>query len=206
MITTDNKFTAEMTDLELVRAVIAGEPGASDFFVDRFSNFVFSILVRNLRMAREQAEDLHQDLFLRLFEDGCRRLRNWSGEGNAANYIGIIVRNQANDYFRRNKVRGEVPLLDQQDEDDDRPPVVPVCTDPSPEEVAESAEQRRLLYKAMEDLTERDQELVHRRHYEEQSYQQIADEMGYKISSVGVLLSRTEERLKKAVDRLIGLS
>lgn len=195
MIPTDDK--------QLIERVLARDPGASDLFVDRFSNFVFSILARDLKLPREQAEDLHQDIFLRLFEDHCRRLRNWSSDGSFVNYLGPIARNLANDHFRKKKVRGEVPLDPGSDKDDSPAVVQPVSTDPSPEAAAAAAEERRLLYQAIEELSERDRELVRRRHLEEQSYREIAEEMDYTIGSVGVILARAERRLKEAVDRRI---
>jgi len=180
-------------DRILVNVVIAGDPEARDYFVDRFSNFVWSILVRDLRLKRELAEDLHAETFLRILEDDCRRLRNWSGEGNFVNYLGPIVRNLAMDHFRSPGVR----RLDPEGEST----FEPVAGEPDPERLAEAAEQRRLLHEALEDLTVRDRELIQRRHFDEQSYREIAEGMGYEISSVGVLLARAERRLKNAVDQ-----
>ncbi len=196
------KKTHRLNDIELINQVIAGSPGASDQLVDRFANLAWSILRRDLGFGKEEAEDLHQESFCRLLEDDCRRLRNWSGDGNFANYLGPIVRNLANDWFRKRSVRNELPL-DTDEGDDDRPRLQPVCGDPGPEELAEAAEQRSQLHESMESLTPRDRELIRRRHLDDQSYREIAAAMDYNISSVGVILSRAEKRLKEAVDHLL---
>lgn len=190
-------------DKQLIARVIDRDPGASDLFVERFYKFVWSVLVRDLGLMRERAEDLHQDVFLRLFEDDCRRLRNWSGDGSFVNYLGPIVRNLANDHFRRQNVRGEVSLEPRDNEDDSPSAMDPVSTDPGPDDLAAAAERRRLLCRAVEALSPRDQELIRRRHSEEQPYRQIADEMGYQISSVGVILARAEKRLKSVLIKLL---
>lgn len=208
MIPTDNSDDKQLTDRQLtdgqlIENVITRVQGASDLFVERFYKFIFSILARDLKLPREQAEDLHQDIFLRLFENDFQRLCNWSGDGNFVNYLGTLVRNLANDWFRKKKMRGEVPLDPDSDEDDTPPAVQPASTDPSPEEEAATAERRRRLHQAIEKLSERDRELIHRRHLKEQSYREIAGGMDYKISSVGVILARAERRLKEAVDRRI---
>jgi RNA polymerase sigma factor (sigma-70 family) len=193
-----------MSDKTVVADVIDRVPGASDFFVDRFSRFVYFILRGTLGAKPDLADDLHNQVFLKLFEDDLRRLRNWSGEGNFVNYLGPIVRNQAHDHFRRLKLLSEVSLELRDDGDDTSWSMDPVSTDPSPEEVATAAEQRRLLYQALDELSERDREIIRRRHLEEQSYETIAGEMGYKISGVGVLLARAEKRLKKFLDEFPG--
>jgi len=196
----DHTHNVKLTDQQLIESVIAGEPGASDLMVDRWSNFIWSILKRNLSMPTADTEDLHSTVFLRLLEDGCRRLRNWSGEGNFVNYLGPIVRNLANDYFRKKKTQNEIPI-DAEDDEDAPSPVILISSDPGPDDVAATAERHRLLHQAIKDLSDRDRQLIQLRHFEELSYQQIADAMDYKISSVGVILARAEKRLKKAVVR-----
>jgi len=184
-------------DKTLVDNVITGDPDTRDQFVDRFSNFIWSILVRDLRLKRDLAEDLHAETFLRLLEDDCRRLRNWSGEGNFVNYLGPIVRNLAMDHFRS----GAVQHLELEDVTAGQ---ALVAAEPGPEKLAQEAEKRLLLVEALRELSERDQKLIELRHFENRSYREIADEMGYQISSVGVLLARAEKRLKSAVDRRLG--
>ncbi len=190
-------------DRTLIQNVIDRVEGASDLFVEKFSKFVYSILHRNLGIKPDVADDLHNLVFLKLFEDDCRRLRNWRREGNFVNYLGTVTRNLANDHFSKLKVWSEVSFERRDDEDDTAWVMDPVSTDPSPEEVAAAAEQRRLLYQAMDKLSKRDQEIIRLRHLEEKSYKQIAEEMGYTIGSVGSIISRVEKRLKKILDELL---
>ncbi len=192
------------SDKSLVAKIIDRVPGASDLFVDRFSKFVYFILHGILGAKPDMADDLHNQVFLKLFENDFKRLRNWSRAGNVASYLAPIIRHTAIDHFRKLKVQSEVSLEQSDDEDDTARGMEPVSTDPGPEEVAAAAERRRLLYKAIDELSERDQEIIRRRHLEEQPYETIAREMGYKISGVGVLLARAEKRLKKILDELLG--
>lgn len=203
VVTTANPQPPEPNDGQLVELVLAGAPGAVDRFVDRFTKFVYSVFHRDLGLSAEDADDLHNETFMRLIDDDCRRLRLWSGEGNFVNWLGPICRNLANDqYFRRKKTRREVPL-DGSDDVDDLPPLVPICTDPGPEEVAEAAELRRIVHQAVDRLPERDGTFIRLRHFEEKSYREISELTGYKISGVGVILTRAEKRLKNEVDRLL---
>ena len=181
-------------DKDLIDGVIGEDSAAQARFVDKFSNFILSILVRDFRLPREVAEDLHSETFLRLLDDNCRRLRHWSGDGNFVNYLGPIVRNLALDYLRKPEVRrivdGETTELTE-----------PISRVPGPEQLAEMAEKRRLVTELIEELSERDRELIGQRHFKGRSYREIAEAMGYEISSVGVLLARAEKRLKAALDQ-----
>jgi len=193
----DNK---NLTDKKLIENVITGEPEASDLLVDRFANFVWSVLVRDLGLPRDVAEDLHQELFYRLLDNGCHRLRIWSGEGTFASYLGPIVRNLANDHFRKASTRRETPIDDGDDDPDGpRPGQVLVCEDPGPEEMADAAERRHRLHASLAMLSERDRLILRLRHLEERSYREIAERTGYRISSVGVIISRAEKRLRERI-------
>lgn len=202
VVTTPARHRPELTDKQLVELVLAGAPGAVDLFVDRFTKFVHSVFHRDLKMKPEDADDLHNETFLRLLDDNCRRLRSWRGEGNLVNWLGPVCRNLANDNYNKKKTRKEISI-DGGDDENDPAPIVPLCTDPSPEDMALAAEKCRLVDKALEALSERDRSVLHLRHFEEKSYREIAEITGYKISSVGVILARAEERLRKEVDRLL---
>jgi RNA polymerase sigma factor (sigma-70 family) len=56
--------------------------------------------------------------------------------------------------------------------------------------------QAGLLKMALENLRERDRELIHRRYYLDESYREIAEALGMTVNHVGVSLFRAESRLK----------
>ena len=66
-----------LSDRELVAHVVAGDAEAQALFVDRFSRFIWALLVRHLRVGPSASEELFQDVFVHLWADDCRRLRNW---------------------------------------------------------------------------------------------------------------------------------
>lgn len=180
------------TDQELIHRLIDGDPAAADLFVLRFSRFVWAILVRSFRLPQAQAEEIYQEVFLRLWEDDYRRLTLWSGQGSFASYLGPIVRHLALDALR---AQGRRPL-DGSEEGQNREPRE---TEPSPEELALVQEQRRVLQQAVEGLSERDRELFQRRFEREQSYKEIAAAMSMTVNHVGVALKRLETRLIRLI-------
>ena len=118
-------------DRVLVDRLLAGDPEAADHFVTRFSRLVWAVLVRDVGMVHPQGDDVFQELFLRLWEDDYRRLRNWPGEGDFAGYLVPIVRHLAIDHVRGRRPERENPLPrpDEQDE--------PSTSEPDAEELAQ---------------------------------------------------------------------
>jgi RNA polymerase sigma-70 factor (ECF subfamily) len=182
------------TDRELIHAVIDGDPGAGDAFVTRFTRFVRSILLHEFRLGAEEADDLFQTVFERLWEEGYRRLRLWHGDGDFAPYLGPIVRNTALDHFRR---AGRDPLRDCINEDTFE---LLVGSEPSPEEQAGVEERRRMVERALETLGSRDRELYRLRYVEELKYREIGEILGMNTNSVSQALWRLEQRLERLVD------
>ena len=182
------------TDRELIDAVVRGEPGAADRFVDQFSAFVWAILARDLGVRRDRAEDLYQELFERLLEKDYRRLIMWRGEGSFVSYLGPIVRRLAYDRLRgRKEVQEGEEGLEIAD------------PDWGPEDLAAVQEEQVILMEAMSALKPRDRALIARRHLEELSYKEIAREMGLTVNHVGVALGRAEKRLVRKL-RKMGVS
>lgn len=184
------------TDRELIAGVLARAPGAADLFVARFSRFVWAILIHDMRLRRDAAEDLSQDVFVRLWEDDYRRLRIWRGEGAFASYLGPIVRRLALDFLRGNPAV-VTRSLDGGEEDRVLDPPDP---DPGPEELAMVEEDRERLARAVERLGERDSELYRLRHEQDLEYREIAARMEMTVNAVGVALSRLLKRLRQSME------
>jgi len=185
-----------MTDRELIGRVLAHGPGAADHFVTRFSRFVWSILVRDFRIPPERAENIYQDLFVRLWDDDYRRLRMWRGEGAFASYLGPVVRNLALDHLRADPLK----TPGRSDRDDDQPVFDPFDREPSPEELAMVQQQREKLERAVERLSARDRALYDLRHEQDLSYIEIAAALGLSVNAVGVALTRLTQRLRALVE------
>ena len=60
--------TAGQSDAQLVARCRAGESGAWNAFVERFSRYVYAICSRGFRLSPEDAEDVFQEVFARAYE------------------------------------------------------------------------------------------------------------------------------------------
>src|SRR5215510_15637114 len=58
---------SSLTDAELVRACRAGDADAWNELVERYSRYVYAIAVRGFRLSDDDAEDVFQDVFTRIY-------------------------------------------------------------------------------------------------------------------------------------------
>jgi RNA polymerase sigma-70 factor (ECF subfamily) len=182
-------------DRQLVNRVLAGDPRAADLFVTRFTRLVWWILIHQIRLAPEPAEEVYQDVFVHLWDDDYRRLRNWSGDGDFAAYLAPIVRHRALDRLRQEQGRHDRQLPETGGET--RPD--PADDRPGADELAWIAQQRRLLDHAVADLGEQDRRLYELRFLKDRSYREISVSLDITVTNVGVRLNRLVERLRTAI-------
>jgi len=102
-----------MTPEQLSR-LIDGDDRAWRTFVLRWSNLIFSVVLRTLgsqqNSSREEVEDVCQDVFLRLTRDGFRLLRRFDPErASFATWLHLVARSTAVDHLRRRR-DSAVPL------------------------------------------------------------------------------------------------
>lgn len=170
--------------------VLEGDSEAADLFVLRFSKFIWAILVRHMQISSDDAEEIYQEVFVRLWEDGYRRLRTWSGRGDLASWLAPLVRHLASDHFRKSEP--EVSDTDREGRQIGQ-------VDPDPEVQILITETRAVLQKALMALPDADQELLRLRFFEARTYKEIAGLLQITVSNVGVRLSRVLERLRSLV-------
>jgi len=161
-------------ELDLINRVVLGDQEAADAFVKRYSPLTFHILRQDFQLFDQDANDIHQLVFQRLWLNNCAALRHWQGN-NFVPYFRVVLRNLALDFIETR---------------DRRPPVVP----PRPER---DADMRELIAKAMSLLSERDRLLITLKHVEGYTYDEIGDRLKITANAVGVALFRAEARFRQ---------
>jgi len=170
-------------EMRLVSRMLSGEAHALDQFVRTYRRFITSILSRQPNLYSQDVEEVYQRFLLHIWEDGYRRLRPWSGTRSLRSYLGAIARNLARDYWReRHRITENAPGCEMA--------VMPVVEAPG------ECSRTGVLKAALEKLSDRDRDLIHRRYYCEESYREIAEALGITVNHVGVALFRAESRLK----------
>jgi len=94
-------------DRRLLSKCLAGDRGAWEKFVTRFSGLVYisvrdTLSSRGTFFSREDFEDLHNTVFLHLFENNCRKLSQYQGRNGCspASWLRVVTVRMALNYVR----------------------------------------------------------------------------------------------------------
>ena len=102
-----------MTDSALVAACLAGEQTAWNELVERFSRYVFAIATQAFRLSPDDAEDVFQEVFARVYV----RLETLRDPSALRPWIGQLTRRECIDRFRT--AGRETPVEELPDEIED---------------------------------------------------------------------------------------
>ena len=187
-------------DRELLSRCLAGNRMASETLVRRFSDLVYrsvqyTLMTRHVSFNRHDLEDLHNTVFLRLFEQGCRKLRQYEGKNGCAlaSWIRMIAVRTVLDHLRKKGVdaigrqKKRIPLEElpelRSDEVESRTQI-------------EKVEQGRLLQEAIQRLLPRDRMFMKLHFNHGLSVAEVAETMGLSISNTYTLKHRAIQRLR----------
>ncbi|WJW74313.1 sigma-70 family RNA polymerase sigma factor [Thiohalobacter sp. IOR34] len=183
------------TEQALVAALVAGEEAAARVLLRVYGPRIRDIAMHRFHSDESTARELFQQVFLHLYEDDWRRLRQWHGRGRLGNYLRTIAHRLMLEQLRqrgREVVDPEPEPYPPIDEGEHRPEL----------DVQDRWSLMACLRRALERLSLRDRQLVHRRHRQGQSYREIAEAEGMTVNHVGVALLRAEQRLASWLERL----
>jgi RNA polymerase sigma-70 factor (ECF subfamily) len=171
-----------LTDEELVQRVLRGEGHFFEHVVKRYERLVYGFMLRKISDTGI-AQDLAQETFLIGFENLARlkdqpRLKSW---------LMGIAGNLVRDHYKRRKMAGmpegyEAELVGM-----------------DPLQTVEQQERHEVLYKALQELSERYRAVLVKRYLEGLDYPQIAEDLGLSIGAVEVCMHRARKALAQAM-------
>ncbi|HET9227242.1 MAG TPA: sigma-70 family RNA polymerase sigma factor [Thermoanaerobaculia bacterium] len=176
-------------DLELAERHRYGDDRAFNEVYVRFEDMVYNLAYR-LAGNREEAADLTQEIFLRVF----RHLGSFGGRSTLKTWIFRIAINHCRDRLSRWH-----PLTQPIGED---PGEGAVYADPSrgPEELAVAADDKRRVEQALTRLPQVFREVVVLRDIEGLSYEEIAEVLGVRIGTVRSRIARGRDQLRALLE------
>jgi RNA polymerase sigma-70 factor (ECF subfamily) len=182
-------------DRELLKRCLNHEPGAWNDFVDRFLGLIYHAIqhtahLRSMPLRPEETEDLAAEVLLAMVANDYAALRQFRGNSSLATYLTVIARRICVQELARRAAAREVQPRDDgksaPDEFEARPASGGLET---LEEVA------RLLQK----LPGKERSVVRLYYLEGRSYEEISTELNVPVNSIGPILSRAREKLRKGV-------
>jgi RNA polymerase sigma-70 factor (ECF subfamily) len=97
----------ETPDIDLIQLVLAGNSSVYAQLVERYQNFVFTIVLRYVK-SREDAEEVAQDVFVKAY----RSLADFKGASKFSTWLYTVATTTSLTFLRKNKL--EVRSLDDE--------------------------------------------------------------------------------------------
>ena len=168
---------------ELVDRCRRDDPGAFEELVDQFKNMVFALIARTVS-DRSRAEDLAQDVFLRIH----RGLPYFRGEARLSTWIYRIVTNVC----MQEKRPGQTVSLDDPESKVPAPSVV--------DRRFSDLELRDRLEKAIQQLPAHYRLLIAGHYLQGTQYEDLAEAMNLPLGTVKTQLHRAKRQLRLLLD------
>lgn len=178
----------------LIQRCLQGDQLAWDLIVRRYWRKVFNIAYKFVGR-HDQAEDLAQEVFLKLF----RSLGTFDRRANFQTWLISVSRNLCIDHYRR--VRKEREIIDR---DVDADGLSPASSDEDPLAALEQRDRVALLRQAFAALPESLRAAVVMRDIQELSYQEIANRLRLPEGTVKSRINRGRTELARQLKRLRG--
>jgi len=192
----DHPAPSESTETieALIQQCLSGDQAAWDRIVRQHWRKVFNVAYKFVGR-HEEAEDLAQDIFLKVFKS----LDTFDRRANFQTWLISVSRNLCIDYYR--SVRKERQTIDRGVDPND---LTPASTDAGPIAALEQRDRVALLKQALEALPEALKTAILMRDIQEMSYQDIADQLGLPEGTVKSRINRGRAELARQIRRLRG--
>lgn len=178
-------MTIEQTDEELVKIVIRGGDEAFRELIERYKNYVYSLIFRMVGH-QETAEDLAQEAFIKVY----RSLPGFRGDAKFSTWLYRLTMNLVKDYRRSQQRRPYLVLLDKMKD-------WLVDWKETPEDHALKNEERQEVGQLLDSLSDKYRMVMYLYHYRQLSYQEISEILNLPLKTVETRLYRGKALLKE---------
>ena len=172
---------ATLADAELVRRCRADDAGAWNELVERYSRYVYAIAVRGFRLSDDDAEDVFQDVFTKIY----LRLDTLRDDSALRPWIAQLTRRRCLDAIS-SKSR-ETPAEEEALTADESADLADV-------------EEAFAVREALSGLSENCQDILDRFFAQDQSYRTIAEELEIPSGTIASRIARCLGRLKDQLE------
>lgn len=180
-----------MNDNELIQSVINGNTHAFRFLVEQNKNLVWHMVLRMVKQT-EDAEDLCQDVFIRVFKD----LKKFRGDSKLSTWIASITYNVCIDYLRK---KGREKLDFTAD-----PDYIKEESDfNTPGRMMNLAEIKNIVNNLIDQMPLHYRSVMTLFHLEEMSYKEIGEITGMPEGTIKSYLNRGREFIKERIIKII---
>ncbi len=181
-------------DRKLIDRCLGREPGAWNDFVERYLGLIYHVIqhvahARSRMVSPADQEDLAAEILLRIVDDDHEILRKYKGISSLPTYLTVIARRICVKEMVKRQREAELSHTNAHRAN---------TSDASGEveAIATAEEVDRML----EDLPEREAEVIRLYHLKYMNYREIGKRLGIPETSVGPILSKARRRLRATAE------
>lgn len=174
-----------MTDEQLIDRIRQGHSDAYRVLVERHKSYIYTLVYRMVPH-KESAEDLTQEVFVKLF----RSLAHFRGDAKFTTWLYRMTTNLVTDFRRSQARKPYEALLDK---------MKGWFTDAreQPEEVALLKDEQEQLQSLLSELPDKYRLIMYLFHYKQLTYQEMSDVTGLPVKTLETRLYRGKAMLKE---------
>jgi len=180
----------EPADMHIISLVLKGDQNAYATLVNRYQNYVFTIVLRYIK-SREDAEEVAQDVFIKAY----RSLAAFKGDAKFSTWLYTITTTTCITFLRKKKL--EIHSLDNEK-------VFQAASVVDSGMSANQIEQKskvNMVNEAIKLLSGDDAQIITLFYKGEQTLEEIAQILGKETNAVKVQLHRARARLKEKMQK-----
>lgn len=176
----------DSSDVELLQQLWAGDRAALGGLYDRYANLVYTLGLKLLGNVQD-AEDLTQEVFLRLLRQRCYTPKR----GTLAAYLTTLTRSRAIDRLRSKATRHKYHAKWQSAE--------PPQSDPTLLERATQEEDQALVRDCLAALAPKQRQVIEQSYYAGRTYADIAKDLDIPLNTIKSLARRGLIKLRETL-------
>jgi RNA polymerase sigma-70 factor, ECF subfamily len=195
LITKGRSVGLSEIDRNLLERCLQNKPRAWEDFVDRFMGLVVHVIrhtaqARSVRLSAADQDDFCAEVFLAIIKSDFAILRNFRGQSSLATYLTVVARRSVvrEMLARKTLARLREDMAEQPGQE------VP---DPHAD-MEQRVDDRQEVEQMLDGLPAQDATVVRMFHLQGRSYQEIGEALGMPENSVGPILSRARQKLRRA--------
>ncbi|MER3523326.1 MAG: RNA polymerase subunit sigma-24 [Ignavibacteria bacterium] len=185
------KAESRAEDSRLIHAALGGDATAYKRLMQKYHDAIYHFIYRMVH-DKHHVEDLTQEAFIKAFHS----LASFNEEYAFSTWLYKIAANNSIDYIRRRKLQTFSIDKPIEAKDTDYAFELPDETYETDKEMI-STQRAAMLNEAIKNLPEKYRRVIHLRHVEEKSYEEIAEELRLPIGTVKAHIFRAREMLYK---------
>jgi RNA polymerase sigma-70 factor, ECF subfamily len=184
-------------DRQLIDRCLRKDPAAWNDFVDRYVGLVYHAIhhvshARSLVLSAADIEDIAAEIFLGIVDGDYGVLRRFRGSSSLPTYLTVVARRICVKEVVKRRREAELGRAHAH-----RAVVEGETRDHQAESIATAEEVERML----ENLPEREAEVVRLYHLKSLNYRQIGKQLGIPENSVGPILAQARQRLRRDAEQ-----